>query len=98
MCDWYQVHFTVNSNDGESTYLEKVSIALPDGASVGDTISYTHEGITYDDAIIVKEGDEKHTKCKISNTEDSTRVYGVFMDWDNDDDSVNDMFVMAVGS
>ena len=98
MCDGYQVQFTVNSNDGESTYLEKVSIALPDGASVGDTISYTHEGITYDDAVIVKEGDEKHTKCKISDTEDSARVYGVFMDWDNDDDTVNDMFVMAVGT
>ena len=46
----------------------------------------------------IKEDDEKHTKCQISDTEDSKRVYGVFMDWDNDDDSVNDMFVMAVGT
>ena len=98
MCDWYQVQFTVKPTDGTSDYVEKESIALPDGASVGDTISYTHEGITYDDAVIVKEGDEKHTKCKISDTEDSKRVYGVFMDWDNDDDSVNDMYVMAVGT
>ena len=37
--------------------------------------------------------------CKISNTEDSKAVYGVFMDWDNDpDDGVNDMYVAAIGS
>jgi len=98
MCDWYQVQFTVEPTDGTSSYFEKVNIALPDGASVGDTISYTHEGITYDDAVIIDDEDDKHTECKISDTEDSTRVYGVFMDWDNDDDTVNDMFVMAVGT
>jgi len=98
MCDWYQVQFTVEPTDGTSSYVEKVNIALPDGASIGDTISYTHEGITYDDAVIIEDEDEKHTKCKISATEDSARVYGVFMDWDNDDDAVNDMYVMAVGT
>jgi len=99
MCDWYQVQFTVEPTDGTSSYVETVNIALPDGASIGDTISYTHEGITYDDAVIIDDGDEKHTKCKISDTEDSTRVYGVFMDWDNDDvEGVNDMYVMAVGT
>jgi len=98
MCDWYQVQFTVKPTDGTSNYVEKVSIALPKGKKVGDKITYKHNDITYDDAVIVKEGDEKHTKCKISDTEDSKRVYGVFMDWDNDDDSVNDMFVMAVGT
>ena len=98
MCDWYQVQFTVEPTDGTSSYVEKVNIALPDGASIGDTISYTHEGITYDDAVIIEDEDDKHTKCKISDTEDSARVYGVFMDWDNDDDAVNDMYVMAVGT
>lgn len=98
MCDWYQVQFTVEPTDGTSSYVERVNIALPDGASIGDTISYTHEGITYDDAVIIDDEDDKHTKCKISDTEDSTRVYGVFMDWDNDDDAVNDMYVMAVGT
>jgi hypothetical protein len=98
MCDWYQVQFTVKPTDGTSSYVEKVNIALPDGASIGDTISYTHEGITYDNAVIIEDEDEKHTKCKISDTEDSTRVYGVFMDWDNDDNAVNDMYVMAIGT
>ena len=36
--------------------------------------------------------------CKISDTADCTNVYGVFMSWDNDDDSVNDMYVNAVGT
>ena len=98
MCDWYQVKFTVKPTDGTSNYVEKVSIALPKGKKVGDKIAYKHNDITYKDAEIIKEDDEKHTKCKISDTEDSKRVYGVFMDWDNDDDSVNDMFVMAVGT
>ena len=98
MCDWYQVKFTVKPTDGTSNYVEKVSIALPKGKKVGDKIAYKHNDITYKDAEIIKEDDEKHTKCKISDTEDSKRVYGVFMDWENDDDSVNDMFVMAVGT
>ena len=98
MCDWYQVIFTVKPTDGTSDYVEKVSIALPKGKKVGDKITYKHNDITYKDAEIIKENDEKHTKCQISDTEDSKRVYGVFMDWDNDDDSVNDMFVMAVGT
>ena len=38
------------------------------------------------------------TKCKISDTADSKRVYGVYADWDNDDDTVNDMYVTAVGT
>ena len=45
--------------------VKKESIALPDGKSAGDTISYTYEGVTYDDAVIIKEVDIKHTKCKI---------------------------------
>ena len=37
--------------------------------------------------------------CKISDTEDSKAVYGVFMTWDNDpDDGVNDMLVTALGA
>jgi hypothetical protein len=108
MCDWYQAEFTIaattkkdeEGNDVEDTpeITEKVSVALPDGKSVGDTMSVTHEGITYDNAKILKEDDNKHTKCKISATADSKRVYGVFADFDNDDDTVNDMYVTAVGT
>lgn len=108
MCDWYQAEFIIpatiikdeEGNDVEDTpeITEKVSVALPDGKSVGDTMSVTHEGITYDNAKIIKEDDNKHTKCKISATADSKRVYGVFASFDNDDDTVNDMYVTAVGT
>jgi len=98
MCDWYRVKFTVAKTEEKEEYVESVPIALPSGKKEGDTISYTHEGITYDDAVLVKENDNKHTKCKISDTADSKRVYGVFADWDNDDDTVNDMYVTAVGT
>ena len=98
MCDWYRVKFTVAKTEEKEEYIESISIALPNGKKEGDTISYTHEGITYDDAVLVKENDNKHTKCKISETADSKRVYGVFADWDNDDDTVNDMYVTALGT
>ncbi len=98
MCDWYRVKFTVAKTEEKEEYVESISIALPNGKKEGDTISYTHEGITYDDAVLVKEDDNKHTKCKISDTADSKRVYGVFADWDNDDDTVNDMYVTALGT
>jgi len=97
MCDWYQVTFTVPATDDTPEHSPKISIALEDGQSVGDTITYNHDGTDYQ-ATIIQEDDNKHTKCKISNTADSTRVYGVFADWDNDDDTVNDMYVTAVGT
>jgi hypothetical protein len=99
MCDWYQAEFTVaDEEDGKTiNRIAKVSIALPNGKSVGDTITHTFEGKDYT-AKIIKEADNKHTKCKISDTADSKRVYGVFADWDNDDDTVNDMYVTAVGT
>ena len=91
MCDWYQAEFTV---DGSTI---KSSISLPSGKKVGDTITHTYHGTDYD-AKIIKENDNKHTKCKISDTADSKRVYGVFAAWDNDDDTVNDMYVTAIGT
>tara|TARA_R100001086_G_scaffold152263_1_gene81028 strand:- start:259 stop:1452 length:1194 start_codon:yes stop_codon:yes gene_type:complete len=99
MCDWYQAEFTVaDEEDGKTiNRIAKVSIALPNGKSVGDTITHTFEGKDYT-AKIIKEEDNKHTKCKISNTEDSKRVYGVYAAWDNEDDTVNDMYVTAVGT
>jgi len=108
MCDWYQAKFTIpatTKKDDDGNEIQdtpeqtiKDSIALPSGKKVGDTISHTYEGVTYDNAVIIKEGDNKHPKCKISDTADSVRVYGVHADWDNDDDTVNDMYVTAVGT
>jgi hypothetical protein len=97
MCDWYRAEFTVPATGVEDEYVRSESIALPSGKSVGDTITHTYEGTDYT-ATITQEGDEKHVKCKISDTADSTRVYGVFSAWDNDDDAVNDMYVTAVGT
>ena len=114
MMDWYQAEFTVEATpkkdtDSESKtfgqqieaspeYVQKVSITLANGASVGDTVTVTYDDITYDNAVIIKEEDDKHVKCKISDTADSKKVYGVFANWDGDDDSVNDMYVTAVGT
>jgi len=95
MMDWYQAEFQIQE-EGE-TRTARESIALPSDASVGDTLTVSFEGNDYT-ATIVKEADNKHTKCKISDTADSTRVYGVFAGWDNDDDNVNDMYVTAVGT
>jgi len=95
MCDWYQAVFQIQE-EGE-TRTTKQSIALPSGASVGDTLTVSFEGNDYT-AKIAKEPDNKHTKCKISDTADSKRVYGVYSAWDNDDDTVNDMYVTAVGT
>jgi hypothetical protein len=95
MCDWYQAQFEIEEY-GE-TRTVKQSIALPSGASVGDTLTVSFEGNDYT-ATIIKEADNKHTKCKISDTADSKRVYGVYAAWDNEDDTVNDMYVTAVGT
>ena len=97
MCDWYQVTFTVPATDDTPEHSPKISVSLKDGQKVGDKITYNHDGVDYE-ATIIKEADNKHTKCKISDTADSKRVYGVFADWDNDDDTVNDMYVTAVGT
>ena len=41
---------------------------------------------------------ERLCRVKISDTEGSKKVYGVFMDWDNDWTSTNDMLVTALGA
>jgi hypothetical protein len=41
---------------------------------------------------------ERLPKCKISDTAGSKKVYGVFMGWDNDWTSTNDMYVTALGA
>jgi hypothetical protein len=44
------------------------------------------------------EQNERLPKCKVSDTAGSKKVYGVFMDWDNDWTETNDMYVTAVGA
>tara|TARA_R100001443_G_scaffold42558_2_gene55866 strand:- start:1202 stop:1972 length:771 start_codon:yes stop_codon:yes gene_type:complete len=90
MCDWYQ------AVAGQI----KEPIALGD-KSVGDTITFTSDGTEYT-GTIAKEDDVKHTKCKVSDTADSKKVYGVFSNWDDADDGldgdVNDMNIAQVGT
>ena len=105
MCDWYQaVADVAESTDDDGTVTPahqiKESIALG-SKSVGDAITFTSNGTEYT-GTIVKEGDVKHTKCKVSNTADSKKVYGVFSNWDDQDDGldgdVNDMNIAQVGT
>ena len=98
MCTWYQAEYEY---DGET---KKESIALPEGKSVGDTFTYEtttldpNEKITVT-AKITQEKNVKHTMGKVSDTADSKKVYGVFLDWDNDEiDEVNDMNICSVGT
>ncbi len=114
MCVWYHLKYTIpavlweegdedipeGKKVGDEHYGEQVikePYAKPDNKNVGDKIDYDHKGTTYE-ATIEKAEDVKHVMCKISDNADCTNVYGVFLDWDNDDDSVNDMYVSAVGT
>jgi hypothetical protein len=105
MCDWYQaVAEVAESTDDEGNvtpaHQVKESIALG-SKSVGNAITFTSNGTEYT-GTIVKEGDVKHTKCKVSDTADSKKVYGVFSNWDDQDDGldgdVNDMNIAQVGT
>ncbi len=105
MCDWYQaVAEIAESTDDEGNVTPaqtvKESIALGD-KSVGDAITFTSNGTEYT-GTIVKEDDVKHNKCKVSDTADSKKVYGVFSNWDDADDGldgdVNDMNIAQVGT
>tara|TARA_Y100000401_G_scaffold117399_1_gene126040 strand:+ start:1284 stop:3080 length:1797 start_codon:yes stop_codon:yes gene_type:complete len=77
------------------------SIALPDGKSVGDSMDFTSNGVNYT-GTIVKEDDIKHIYCKISDTADSKKVYGLFHCWDDADDGqdgdVNDLQIAQAGT
>jgi hypothetical protein len=102
LIDWYQaVADVAESTDSEGNttpaHQVKESISLPDGKSVGDAVTFTSQGREYT-GVYVKENNERLPKCKISDTEDSKAVYGVFMDWDNDVDNVNDMYITSLGA
>ena len=87
-----------NVGDVKSAAMKvKESITLPEGKSVGDAVTFTHGGIEYN-GTYQKEADIKHVYSKISDTIDSTRVYGLFKGWDEDEDTVNDMYVAQVGT
>ena len=102
MCDWYQAVAQVAESTDSNGYVTpaheiKESIILPDGKSAGDAVTFTSQGREYT-GVYVKENNEQLPMSKISDTEDSKAVYGVFMNWDTDDDTVNDMLVTGLGA
>ena len=97
MMNWYAVDYEYDTADGK-TRKHKKPIALPDGKSVGDNHTITDNKGIERTVKIIKEDDVKHVYSKISTTADSTRVYGLFHCWDNDDDTVNDMEIAQVGT
>jgi len=88
MCDWYVLEFL--NKEGKTT---KEQHLLQEGQSAGDVINHTYEDETVE-ATIVKEENNNLAKVKISDSEDSKAVYGVFQTWDDD----NDMNVVALGT
>jgi len=106
MCDWYEaVAEVAKSTDskGNVTPAHKVKemITLPDGKSEGDAVTFTSNGKEFT-GTYVKETNQQLPMCKISDTEDSKAVYGVFMSWDDQDDGlngdVNDMNIASLGA
>ena len=107
MCDWYQaVADVAEVKDSEGNIVTpahkvKEMISLPVGKSVGDAVTFTSGGKEYT-GTYVKETNERLPMCKISDTEDSKAVYGVFNAWDDQNDGlnaeVNDMIVASLGA
>ena len=97
MMDWYQAQYEVSneviSAGGKvetKTYTQHLEIDLPDGKSAGDTVTITHwDGKDYT-ATVVKESDQKHVQCKVSDASESTSVYGVFNGWEKSNWDDND--------
>ena len=106
MCDWYQAVADVAETKDEfdnkiDGYKVRAPISLPNGKSVGDAVTFTVDGVEHT-GVYEKEDDIKHVKCKISDTANSKKVYGVFSNWDDADDGldgdVNDMNIAQVGT
>ncbi|QLF88426.1 hypothetical protein Jormungand_gp31 [Pelagibacter phage Jormungand EXVC012P] len=106
MLDWYNLEYNITTttkdedgNDVTNTETFGVPHVLTDSQSVGDVITYNHEGTDYQ-ATIVKEADVKHMMSKVSDTTDAKNVYGVFNCYDEEqsEEGYNDFLVASVGS
>jgi hypothetical protein len=85
----------------QAAHQVKEPIALPNGKSVGDAVTFISNEVEYT-GVYEKEFDVKHVKSKISDTADSKKIYGLFSNWDDADDGldgdVNDMNIVQVGT
>ena len=101
MCTWYTVKFDKNEHNDNSTEYHYEEYELPSDKSVGDTVSITHaDGVSYS-GVIEKESNLTLPKFKVSDTEESKAVYGVFHTWDDDDNGENwqnDASVASLGT
>ena len=106
MMTWYQAVTDVAESTDSNGYVTpahqvKESIALPNGKSVGDAVTFISQKREYTGTYI-KEDNEQLPMCKISDTADSKAVYGVFMNGDDTDDGldgdVNDMNIASLGA
>jgi len=92
MCDWYGLNYV----DDEVNKYHYVG-SLPEGKNVGDSHTVTIDGTEFT-GTLVKEDDIKHTKAKVSDTEASKLVYGLFVTWDEEDNKYNDMLIAQTGT
>jgi hypothetical protein len=99
LIEWKMVVFTVDD--------EEVKVPYHGNEESGQIVDIIHNGNTYSATIIDEEEEpyelNKHVCLKISDTIGSKRVYGVFLDWDNDLDynmeiPWNDLYCASVGN
>ena len=92
----YEKGGDVKTNSKNKRYL----VPLEDIGSkkLGDSFTFTYKDDVKYTGTLKLEDDEKHSKCKVSDTADSKKVYGVFFSWDGEDDGYNDMYVAGLGT
>ena len=109
--EWHMAQFTVPeyTEDGVTYPSQVLKRYIPKTNSVGDNIKFkwhknykeSDEGfddnaIEYD-AVVIKENDEEYlARVKVSDTEDSKAVYGVFESWMESE--ANDISVGSLGA
>ena len=92
-CEWHQAKFTIPATEDTPERIRKEYVDKTN--NVGDVITYNFEGTDYS-ATIIKENDEEYlARVKVSDTENSKAVYGVFESWMESE--TNDMQVASLG-
>ena len=99
ICDWYVAEFTAKETNSEGETVDKPRRReIAKGShSVGDDIKYTFNGVEYDAKVALEIDDERLPKSKVSDTEDSKKVYGVFHAW-REGQVENDFSVASLGA
>ena len=97
ICDWPMVKFTLPAAVSPTGVDKVMREYISKPYTVGANIKHTFDGVEYDGVVELEIQKEHLPKCKISDTEDSTKVYGIFRDWD-DNDKVNDLSVASLGA